>query len=345
MNALLIQQAAERYGIARGQLSPLPGGHFNQVFGYESGGCRYVLRLTPPDAEINLDSTRSILAFLKYLADGGASVPEPVESLAGQLVETLPDLNQPGGPPCLVTVFRRAAGELAEELPVMVWEDALLESIGQAVGRFHALSHRYRPPDSTLDRLQWGQAGSCFNPPAELASAGNPASPHHWVLAKRAALLAEIDCLPRSLEVYGIIHADLHFGNIYFERKNQPGPDGEWSVTLLDFDDCAYGWFCMDIAMNLLDALVLRRPPDENSFAEHFLTHYLKGYQAEFPLDPLWQQRLPLFLKLLEIGLYLSVVESYDPQDTDSWVGKFMAGRRERIASDLPVVKIGMNHE
>jgi amicoumacin kinase len=341
MQPELIDLAAKYYGITSKQLFPLPGGHFNQVFGYENSGIAYVLRLTPPDAEINLEATRSILAFLKFLAQGGASVPEPVKSLDSHLVETLPDPNDPDGPPYLVTVFLRASGGLAEELPVMVWEDALIESIGRAVGRFHTVSRRYQPGNPALDRPHWNRAGSCFNPLAELAAAADPTSPHHWVLAKRAALLDKIARIPCDPIIYGIIHADLHFGNIYFQREDPHGGNGAWSVTLLDFDDCAYGWFTMDISMNLLDALVLRRPPDENAFARHFLDHYLKGYQEESPLDPSWQERLILFLKLLETGLYLSVADAYDPQDRDSWIGKFMTGRRERIEADVPVVHFG----
>jgi Ser/Thr protein kinase RdoA (MazF antagonist) len=290
---------------------------------------------------------------MKFLADGGVHVPEPVASQSGQLVETLTDPANPGGPPYLATVFVRAAGGLAEEMPVMVWEDALLEAIGREVGRLHARSCQYHPLPA-LDRPHWDQAGNCFNPLDDLAAAANPASPHHWVLAKRAAVLAEIERLPHAPGSYGLIHADLHFGNFYFERQakrhkylykktitqSAPASASPWTVTILDFDDCAYGWFAMDIAMNLLDAAVLRSPQNWDEFAGDFLTPYLRGYRSAHPFDPPWLKRLPLFLKLLEIGLYLMVASDYDSRDADSWVGKFMTGRRERIETNMPVVKI-----
>lgn len=333
----MLPLAAQCYNIPPQSLVPLPGGHFNQVSGFERDGVPYVLRLTPPDAETTLLATRSALAFMKFLAEGGVRVPEPVASPGGQLVETIPDPANPGGPPYLVTVFGRAGGALAEEMPVMVWEDALLEEIGRAVGRFHARAGQYRPAPG-LERPRWDELGDCFNPP-QLAAAADPSSPHHWVLAKRAALLAEIQPLPRAPGSYGIIHADLHFGNVYFERQTQPGAP-PWSVTLLDFDDCAYGWFAMDVAMNLLDAAVLRGLPDWDAFAAAFLLPYLRGYRAEHPFTAEWLARLPLFLKLLELGLYLMVADDYDPQEADGWVGQFMAGRRERIAADLPVMDL-----
>jgi Ser/Thr protein kinase RdoA (MazF antagonist) len=97
--------------------------------------------------------------------------------------------------------------------------------------------------------------------------------------------------------------------------------------------------------MNLLDASVLRASADieafanMHEFAHAFLTPYLRGYRSAHPLDPEWLAHLPLFLKLLEIGLYLMVADDYHPQDTDSWIGKFMANRRARIESDVPVMK------
>lgn len=370
----MLNTSINLFGIDPQSITPLPGGHFNQVFSCkrsgEPDGRAYVLRLTPPNEETDLHATYTILAFLKFLAGGGIQVPEPVESLAGLLVEAIPDPANPGGPPYLASVFARAAGFLAEEMPVMVWEDSLIEAIGRAVGLFHACSSQYRPQPA-LDRPHWEQGGSCFNPPGELAAAASPDSPHHWVLEKRAAVLAEIERLPREPGSYGLIHADLHFGNVYFERRAAPegcggapvppenneaprtagaqgttsDPSGAstWSVTLLDFDDCAYGWYAMDIAMNLLDAAVLRAPEDWDQFAAVFLIPYLRGYRSAHPFAPEWLAHLPLFLKLLEIGLYLMVADNYNPQDHESWIGKFMAGRRERIAANLPVVNFNMS--
>ncbi len=334
----LLAAIASLYDVAPKALTPLPGGHFNRVFAFQKDGRACVLRLTPPDPETNLDAARSILAFLKFLAGGGVQVPEPVESRGGLLIETLPDPEHPNGPPYLASAFLRAPGFLAEEMPVMVWEDALLEAIGCAVGSFHARSSQYRPLPAH-QRPPWDRISGCTNPYSHLAAAASAASPHHWVLAKRAAVLAEIERLPRTSDSYGLIHNDLHFGNFYFER--QPVPGHPWSVTILDFDDCACGWYAMDIVMNLLDAAVLRASADWNAFAAAFLPPYLRGYRSAYPFDEAWLQRLPLFLKLLEIGLYLMVADDYNPQQPDEWIGKFMAGRRDRIVNDQPVFDFG----
>jgi amicoumacin kinase len=333
MQPSILAGSAACWNIDPDSLEPLPGGHFAQVFGFTQNDRAYVLRITPPDSYVNLSATQAMLAFQNYLLAGGAAVPGPVPSRSGQFIERVPDPNHPHGPPFLATVFTRAQGALAEALPVEAWDAALIENIGQTVGRLHYLSRSYASPGAALERPHWQHGQNCFNPIAELAAAQDPTSPHHWLLAHRAAVLDEIECLPKTSDVYAIIHADLHFGNFFFDFERR-------TVTILDFDDCAWGWLVMDIAMNLLDALVLYHGQDRSSFARRFLGSYLPGYRAENPLTPAWVDRLPLFLKLLEIGLYLQVADSYDPQDPDSWIGRFMSGRKESLQQGLPFVAL-----
>jgi hypothetical protein len=57
-------------------------------------------------------------------------------------------------------------------------------------------------------------------------------------------------------------------------------------------------------------------------------------------LDPKWIQRLPDFLKLLEIGIYTSVYAIAGESAAQSWVGRFMHGRRARIENGLPYVDL-----
>ena len=121
----------------------------------------------------------------------------------------------------------------------------------------------------------------------------------------------------------------------YFNHK-----DPAKRITLFDFDDCCYGWFVMDIAMPLMDFLVLYPGIERERVAVRFLSSFLRGYLPQHPLDADWLQQLPVFLKLLESGLYYQVhafAKSFPP---DSWVGKFMAGRRECIENGMPFVEL-----
>jgi len=139
--------------------------------------------------------------------------------------------------------------------------------------------------------------------------------------------------LPRGPDSYGLIHADLHTANLCVDTTSG-------LVTPFDFDDCCYGWYVMDIAMSLFDVVVLYGEACKRGFAQEFMGAYLSGYVEERWLDPLWVKRLPLFLKLLEIGVYILVERSYELGTNDSWVQRFMPGRRERIVDDVPFVDL-----
>ena len=110
-------------------------------------------------------------------------------------------------------------------------------------------------------------------------------------------------------------------------------------VTLIDFDDCAYGWFVMDIAVLLFDILVLYPGTDKDEYGQNFLRNFLTGYLTENHLSMFWLEQLPLFLKLLEINIYDMVAKSY-PDNSDEWVMKFMSGRKERLESDTPYMNL-----
>ncbi len=92
--------------------------------------------------------------------------------------------------------------------------------------------------------------------------------------------------------------------------------------------------------MLLFDVLVVYTGPDPQQFGGRFLENILIGYRRQNPIDPSWVGRLPLFLKLVEIGVYRMLAAAYDPATADEWVGKFMPGRREKIEQGLAYVEL-----
>lgn len=68
-----------------------------------------------------------------------------------------------------------------------------------------------------------------YGPPAKL-------SPEETEIQRqRTAILDQIQELLKTPDVYGLIHLDLHLGNILLHAVSP-------ALTLLDFDDVAYGW-------------------------------------------------------------------------------------------------------
>lgn len=317
----ILRDAAQRYGISTEQVQPLSGGHFSHVYEFIRDRERRVLRIIPPNEDIDGDSLHGVLAWMDFLAANRMSVPKPIPSDEGKLVETV----ERGNKSYAVVVFEEAVGILVEKLVHEQWSAEQYERLGRTVGRMHALAKCYEPAHASLRRPNWDEIGNCFNPIGLLDESQTA------ILQRRSEVLDQVATLPKGDDSYGLIHADLHFGNVLMDETSS-------AITIIDFDDCCYGWYAMDIAMTLFDMVVVRDPADRDAFALEFLDALLDGYRKENPMDSYWIGQLPHFLKLLEIGVYSQVYRNYDPEDSDSWVGKFMADRRSRIEGGVPYV-------
>ncbi len=322
MDASILAQAAERYGVSPGQFKPVSGGNFSAVYEFPYRGSACILRITPPNEGIDYPTMRSILDWMGFLAAQGAPVTRPLPSPRGSSVECIPS-----GEVYLAAAFEKAAGVLGEALPFEQWTPALFQALGRAAGRLHAAARRYTPPAELRPLPGWDQGGSYFHP------AGCGGAAQAAVLRAQAQALEHICGLPRCADCYGLIHADFHGGNFFVDPARQV-------VTVFDFDDCCYGWYAMDTAVILFDMLVLYPGRDKEVFALRFLRSYLEGYRAVSALDAFWLAQVPHFLKLLETSIYLDVLPLYDPCDRGSWVGRFMQGRRRRIEHGAPYVDI-----
>jgi amicoumacin kinase len=321
MNAKLIDHSAELYGISPVQLKPLPGGHSSQVYAFSRIGRDCVLRITPPNEELNLPSMQSIMDWMCFLSAHGAPVAGPLPSLRGNLVEAI----EVDGQDYVVAAFERAKGILAEELPIDQWDETLFESLGRVVGRMHAIAKKYLPSSDLLKRPEWDKAENCYH-------CNEVLNDNLLIQEKREQARRVVYTLPKEPEACGLIHGDLHCANFFVDIE-------EHNITLFDFDDCCYGWFAMDIAMSVFDLLVLYPGPDRAGFVRRFLVSYLKGYLPENRLGVSWIGRLPLFLKLLEVEIY-AMMQPFAPGETASWGDRFMAGRAKHIENNVPYVDV-----
>jgi len=323
----LPQQALEAIarlsGVTAAQLQPTTGGHFATVYEVRLNQRACILKIMPPNTDVDVHAMRAILEWLAFLAENGGPVVPPVCSQQGNLIETVAD----GEQVIIAVVFEKAPGVLAEGMAPEAWSDTLFEALGRTVGACHRIAQGYAPSKAEFRRPEWSAGSSCFNPHEDLEGADS------ILLERRAQTLERIAVLPKERASYGLAHLDLHFGNFFVDAEAQ-------RIVLFDFDDCAYGWYLMDIAMLLFDVLVVYNGNDPLSFGAHFLEHLLRGYRSQMPLDSFWLNQLPHFLKLLEIGVYAMLYRGYDPATADGWVSKFMPGRRERIEQAVPYVDL-----
>lgn len=310
--------AAKLYDVPEAELHSLRGGHFAQVYDFKRGGRDFILRLSPPNDDVNLTAQKSILAWMSYLAEHGAYVPAPLPSRNGNLIEVVSSSEGEW----LAVAYTRAEGVLSETMPLDQWANSQYQVLGRSIGKIHAVARGY-VPSSDVSYPDWEAGGNLFNHQIE---------DEPWLKEKQARLLNQIHALPKPIDAYGLVHGDLHFGNFFVDVRKE-------TITLIDFDDCAYGWFVMDIAILLFDILVLYSGTDKDAYGLNFLRNFLTGYLTQNPLSLFWLEQLPIFLKLLEINIY-DMVARFFPDDADEWVMKFMLGRKERLENDMPYVEL-----
>ena len=282
----------------------------NHLFRFDLNGHLCYLRLAHAD-ERRATRIAAELDFVRHVGDEGLAVARPVVSINGLLVEEVTCEGQR----YLAVVFEGLHGAALDP-------DELDEGRLRAWGRALALVHR---------------ASQSFAP--------HPALPH-WTDEARAALkslppeetdvarvltagLAWLETLALPEQDYGVIHGDFELDNLIWD-----GP----RVQALDFDDAAYAWYAIDIAVALQDVWPVREP-DETALAlrSRRFAWFASGYTAVRPLPTGLPESMPRLLTLLLAVKMARLLRAYatTPTDGDSpaWVAQ-MRARHQRWLAD-----------
>lgn len=310
-----LQAAMRLYNIPAGQIEALDGFE-SFIYRFQRPDGRFILRIGH-SARRSPDLIRGEVAWINYLAAGGAGVARAILSEAGNLVEPMADGE---GDEFLCTAFVHAPGGGVTRDRI---NDRLFRNYGRLLGRMHALAKTYCVSDPAWRRSEWDA------PENNSAERQMPAK-EKIALEKYRAVLAHLRTLPRDPGGYGMIHQDAHPGNFFV--------DDDYNLTLFDFDDCVYGHFIYDIAMVLFYTAI--GEPDPVEYTGRFMPVFLSGYREENRLDPVWLKELPHFMKLREIDLFAAIHFSSEDGDHPEhpWSARYMKGRRERIEGEVPFI-------
>lgn len=324
----MVEQALRRYTTGNLPQFTFLGGLQNQVYEYKHGERNLVLRLTPLTNRSEL-MVQGELDWILFLADKGISLSKPIPSIQGKRTEVVNSME--GGAICVV--FEKAAGRKVG-YPECLEDDGLYERLGRLTGKMHALSSRYVPSKHQLKRHEWHQ--NWFLQHLDLM-------PQSHVKARRqcSTLISEIGSLPKDAHSYGLIHGDINVGNFRVSEQDE--------ITLFDFDEAQYSWYVEDIAVQLYYLVYVyggeQGAERRAQQARRFMDHFMKGYREEHHLDEYWIRKLPLFLKLREIIVYIGSFRNWDGDETFSssdnqWFKDWMAESRARIENGISIVDI-----
>jgi Ser/Thr protein kinase RdoA (MazF antagonist) len=277
----LARAALDQHGVAVGRLRWM-GEHSNHLFRCDTtSGDRLVVRVCLPDgrSDAELDSE---LAWLDALArDTDLCVP------AGRFSTHVATPDLPAGRRCIA--FAWVQGRHCEQRP----SRRLVADLGRVLATLHAHARRFRPaagftrPTLDIERLTWAGTWEA----AQLVRRHIDPATRRLLGEVADRVQAALVRLSSDPQAHGLVHADLHLGNVL---------DHHGQARLLDFDDAAWGHYAMDLAITV------------DSVPEPLHPVLLDGYQAVQPLPDGYQEhaeallagrRLFLAIFLLASGL------------------------------------------
>ena len=224
-----------------------------------------VVRVSQPGYVGGPEAIASEIAWLGALHDlDEVSLISPVPTIRGPFAAVVKD-TQGNGWACVSTRF--IDGEVLEDLPDPA---DFYRVIGRWSARFHEHARRWTPPhgftrftwtlaDMVGPTCRWGRWEDAVTDVDERALLDT--AQQHAV-----DLLAD---LPRDARSWGLIHADLRPSNVM--------TDGT-TLTIIDFDDCGFGYYLYDYAAAL--SFVEHEP-----YAPAMARAWMAGYREVAPLS------------------------------------------------------------
>ena len=189
------------------------------------------------------------------------------------------------GDPRNAGLLRWVDGKSLRELSQVSRNTDNLSRIYRAIGNLLAVLHeqasRWNPPGDFV-RHSFDENGLMGEQPFWgrfwEASDLTPKQLDH-LFSMRNRIYALLTQLPKDRDVYSLIHADLHTGNLISHGDN---------LHIIDFDDAGFGWHCYDFAVALSEVQEpeIRIPLMESLF---------EGYEEKRHLTNWVKKLVPLF--------------------------------------------------
>lgn len=251
-------------------------------------GSKYLLRIHP--GKISRAELISELEFLDALHGAGFMVPTSIAAHDG--LRVIPISSFEDSPALDVTLMKWVNGEHASE--------NLTESqafhVGVMIAKLHEAAIAFERR-AGFTRPTWGR-DSFKEAIAKLERYAHTfLSAASWLQYQRAAdkVQSQLEQMNAHDGNFGLIHADLHLGNIVFEGDH-PRP--------IDFGRCGYGYYLYDLAAVMLSLVPKQR------------YQVIQGYESIRELDT-------DYIRSLECFFIMTMMENYshhasNPSETDS---------------------------
>jgi Ser/Thr protein kinase RdoA (MazF antagonist) len=279
----------------------------NAIYSFPCEGNTQYLRFAP----VSEKDERNILAeleFINYLESRGFPSLSTVLSKRTRELEITETL----WGTYFVSVFKQVPGVCIGDGGQT--KDVFVE-FGQTLGKLHLLSSQYQPNEKRWgydDVLSWCEVVL------------REYSDQNAARGEADLLQTYFSGIEKTNKNFGLIHFDYEFDNVFYDNSTQ-------SCHVIDFDDCMYHWFAMDIERTL-NCLSEELRQDQQEMA---ISAFLMGYQEQFSISDETTSMLPACKRFADLYGYTRCLRSIQetPNEVADLRVKLLGKMKERSAA------------
>lgn len=301
-----LSDAAALFGVSVGAPLDRSGAPDGAVYPCERDGTAAFLKLAPV-ADGTVAAAHDRVALAEHLR-GHVGTITHLPSRSGDLLEVVPD----GDTMVLATLTARAPGRHLQ-MPAD-FTPTVIRAWASTLGRIHAATSAWTGGGSLPT---WTWEHDHF-----LAGCRDDAVGAAWV-----ALGTELARLPTDPAGFGVVHNDLHSGNLLL------ADDG--SLTVLDLDVAAQHWYATDLAILLVHPIwdLRRRDP---AAIQPFVGTAVSAYLEQYPLPDARLADVPLLMRYRMTLFVLAMQAELQDRRSPPWLGTLRAW----VLSDEPIAPL-----
>jgi Ser/Thr protein kinase RdoA (MazF antagonist) len=278
------ERALAEYGLPPDSALQLLNLSENATYAVEDAatGARSILRVHRQNYHLP-HQIGSELDWLDALRDDGdITVPTVLPAADGRRVVTV-NVN---GTDRHIVHFAMVAGTEPDEETVTVDD---FHTLGQITAALHEHSHAWTRP-SGFSRFSWDWEHSLGDEPrwGRWQDADGVGRQEHDLLDRAARLLQQrLTDYGSGPDRFGLVHADLRLANLLVDGS---------TITVIDFDDCGFGWFFYDFgtAVSFIE---------DDPALPQWLDSWITGYCTRRSIAAADVEMLPSFVLLRRLML------------------------------------------
>ena len=310
MNIDVLTASSKLYDIPVEDIKKI-GGFENFVYEYKKDNSEYILRFVHSKHR-TFDLVMAELEFIDYLSHNNAPVSTVIHSINDQILEKIKNIDNTY---FSVSSFSKAPGTYVKRNELT---NQLFVTLGTEIGRLHKLTKSFNP---VMRRDDWDKENY-------LDEARNFLPVKDDILIEKYKyLVKKINNIDKTTDNFGLIHTDLHFGNMYIESGK---------LTFFDFDDASYKHFISDVAVVLFYQFYFK-PLDKteiNTESKRILANLLKGYSTQNHFDYSMFEYLNDFIRLRIFNLYFVLYATGTVGEEKAFATVFINRFREMLLND-----------